>query len=220
MRILVPGVVLAAAFLGGCRTCPAPEIIGPSWDTPEKAFATFRAAVLAKRPDVIYESFSPGFRKHYDVPGYREFKAGYEAREDEFDRIARVFRHAKLTGVERSVHEGSGLRFARVLVSAGDLQGSFVLVEIPTAHLLVEIEGYDPEPADFFVPGPGFGGHLRVDDGIVRIALDATEAGVMSPEELREIRFHHQWLLEDIQDLPVDVRGIIDSLRAPAGDPE
>ena len=219
MRIQFPGLALIALFAGGCCTCPPPEIIGPAWDTPEAAFRTFRAAVIGHRPDLVFESFSPWFRQDYGVPDSRTFRAGYRSllESGDLDDVETVLAKATITNVRVGPDPATGLRWARVTVSAYDREGTFILVEIPTATVGTDIPGYGPQKADYAVPGPGFGGHLRVDDGIVRIALDATTSGVAETSEISEFRLHHQWLLRDIQDLPVDVRALMDRLRGSAG---
>lgn len=226
MRFAAPGILLFALVAAGCCTTPPAEIVGPVWDSPEQAFRTFRSAVLTDRPGIVFESLSPGFRQRYGVPGRAEFEAGYAkfADQDEISDLKRALERAE-TGapVYLGPDPATGLNRATIEISAYGRGARFLLVEIPVVHLLTEIPGYEASGADFFARPPAFSGNPRVrlvltEDGWLVGAVDADAAGVASLDEVKDFRFHRQWLLLDILDLPIDLSRTIDQLRRSGGD--
>lgn len=224
MRFAAPGILLLALVAAGCCTTPPPEIIGPAWGSPEQAFRTFRAAVLTDRPGLLFDSLSPRFRDRYGVPGRVEFESGYRKLGDELSDLRRALEKAK---AEDPVYLGpdpaTGLNRATIEISAYGRSGRFLFVEIPTVHVVTQLPGYEPQPADFFARPPAFSGNHAIrlvltEDGWLVGAVAADEAGVASLDEVKDYRFYRQWLLLDILDLPIDVRRIIDELRRSGGD--
>jgi hypothetical protein len=203
---------LSTLLIGGCCGTKY-EIYPETRRTPEAAYRLFRAALLAERPDLIYESLSDGFKRRYGVPSLRDFRAGYELKKDEFDQIAWVVERAEAG--EPVYLERNGIRFARMPVRAFGREVEFLLVELPTISMTVELEGYEeygPQDVDYHRRWRGL---LEVSEGKIRVprAFDASETGVYSTDEVRELRFHDQWFLHGMSE---ELEGLLTGLSPTA----
>jgi hypothetical protein len=200
---------LAAVLIGGCCGTRY-EVYPVSRGTPEDAFRLFRAAILAEKPTLLYESFSEGFRRKYRVT-LREFRTAYEMRKDDFDLLARVVAEAEVG--EPRYAESGGYRFAWLPVTAYGRTVTFLLVEISSVTIDVDLGEWGRQDVRYD----------RAWDEMITVSkngriglkrpVDASETGVVDPDEIRELRFHRQWFLHDIPDMPPEIR----ELLAPGG---
>jgi hypothetical protein len=210
MRFPWAGLLSAACVLPGCFLCPQPrgEIVPLRRETPEAAFELFRASIRNDRPDLLYESLSPGLRRRYGIPGPREFKLVYERRRSDLEDLSFMLARAEVKGVRRS--ERGGRRVAVVTAGALGKEAEFLFVDIPAWEALVEIEDYPPETTTEYLPGGDFSAAITVQDGWIRVApLDARETGIVEPSQVLRLSFEHHWLLEDV---PADARAVVEKL--------
>ncbi len=211
---LLPCLLLLAA-------CPGTRYLVQPLDreTPVEAFRTFRAAVLAERPDVIYESFSDEFKESLGIPDYRSFKAGFETNRSRFRDLARVMEEARLAAppVVRTVE---GRRFAVITLTALGRRVDFLLVDVPTALTKLRLPDYDETAvAERYLSGPDFSPLVRVEDGTMLVGpVDVSETGISRPAEVVGFRLFHKWLLADIRrPLPPEIEDLLDRLRRAGG---
>ena len=156
----------------------------------------------------MYESFSQEFRSRFGIPGLREFVAAWQDREDDFDRLSRVVEKAEVGDVEFGEH--AGLHFARLPVTAYGRTVNFILIQVPITRFEADLG--PPYGRTQFVDESEWREILTVDgDGRLtfRRPFDASESGVASTEEIHELRFHREWFLFDIPDLPAELKALL-----------
>jgi len=210
MRALLLTLLATLTIGGCCRT--RYEIVSDSRGTPEDAFRLIRAAILAERPDVLYECFSEGFLRKFEVTSLREFKLAYQTRKSDFDLLARVMEEA--TAGEPQYREQAGFRFAFVPVTAYGRKVTFLLVQEPWVTLDVDLgEDYGRQKFKYRRDWSEMLAVSESGEVSFRRPLDAENTGVLSPAEIHELRLHRQWFLHDIPDLPAELRGLL----APTG---
>ncbi|MHC4472977.1 MAG: hypothetical protein ACYS99_18670 [Planctomycetota bacterium] len=210
MRISVPGLTLIALVLPGCFLCPQPRavLVPARRETPEAAYELFRAALVHDRPDILYESLSPGFKQRYGLPGPREFNLVYERHRSDLADLAFLLERAEVKGIRR--FERWGRRFAVVTVGALGREAEFLLADTPSWEALLEIPEYGPETTMGYLPGKDFSAAMEVTDGMIRVSpLDARKTGIDSASQVLRLSFEHHWLLED---LPADARSAVEKL--------
>jgi hypothetical protein len=220
MRVLVPPILALAALAVGCQAfCPPPTTVAihSRWDTPRMAFETFRDALKAGLPDIVYETLSPDFKKRYGVPGYGKFKIGFQHYRDDFDELGRLLDGAVATSFRTEIQ--GGRRYAYLTLRSGTAEGDFVLVDIPSWEATIKLEDYDPETVRYFIPGTDFSDVLLVKEGKIYVGpLNAASAGILEASEVRRLAIQHRWHLDDIKRL-VNVRPLLERLEQASGGP-
>jgi len=210
MRVLLLTLLATLPIAGCCRT--RYEIVLESRGTPEDTFRLIRAALLAERPDLLYESFSEEFLRRFQVTSFREFKLAYQTRKSDFDRLARVMEGANVG--EPRYEDLGGHRVARVPVTAYGRTVTLFLVQEPWVTLDVDLgEDYGRQQFGYRRDWSRLLAVSEDGDVSFRRPLRAGNTGLLSPDEIHELRLHRQWFLHDIPDLPVEMRGLL----APAG---
>ena len=155
----------------------------------------------------MYESFSQTFRTRFGIPGLREFVAAWNDREADFERLATVVESAEVGAVEYL--DRAGVRFARLPVTAYGRTVNFILIEVPIVRLEADLGAYGRTP---FVDEAEWRDLLAVDENgqvTFRRPYDGSEAGILSTEEIHELRFHREWFLFDLPDLPAELRALL-----------
>ncbi|MEN8149965.1 MAG: hypothetical protein ABFS86_09085 [Planctomycetota bacterium] len=206
MRASLLSLFAFLVLTGCCRTHY--EIYPESRETPEDAYRLIRAALLGEEPVLLYESLTPEFRRRLGVSDLREFVAAYELRKDDFDRLASVVEDAEVGEVTYGEH--AGLRLARLPVTAYGRTVNFFLIQVPITRLEADLG--PPYGRTAFVDEIEWTKMLAVDDeGQVglRHPYDASAAGITTPEEIHELRFHREWFLFDIPDLPEELKALM-----------
>lgn len=226
MRISALALVLLGLLAAGCETVHHVHILDRGWASPEQTFQTFRAAMLAERPDLVYACLSPGFKEREGVPGEREFKAGFKQYRSDFEQFADVLERARVTDVRYALVTGDevpalkGRMIAKLAISMQDMEAEFILVDLPVSRISVRLPEYEPMEVARYLPGADFSSVLDVDAGTVRIRpLDWSETGVTEIHEIDAIGFSHHWLLEDLLKLPIDVSALMKRLSAAGARP-
>ena len=210
MRVLLLTLLATLSIGGCCRT--RYEIVSDSRGTPEDTFQLVRAAILAERPDILYECFSEDFLRKFEVKSLREFKLAYQTRKSDFDVLARVMEEAK-AGEPRHGNRGE-YRFALVPVTAFGRRVTFFLVQQPWVTLDVDLgEDYGRQKVNYRQDWSDLLAVSESGEVSFREPLDSRDIGLLSPGEIHELRLHRQWFLHDIPDLPAELRGLL----APTG---
>jgi hypothetical protein len=210
MRASLLNLLAILVLTGCCQT--RYEVCPESRKTPEDAYRLFRAALLTREPVLMYESFSKHFRNQFGIPGLREFVAAWKDRESDFDRLASVVEDAEVGEVEMLAR--AGVRFAKLPVTAYGRTVHFILIEVPLIRLEADLEPYGRTP---FVDAGEWRNLLTVDENgqvTFRRPYDASESGILDPEEIHELRFHREWLLFDLPDLPDELKDLLSQEEA------